>query len=100
MISGSKSGYRDSNPDNLAIFNANICTKGEGKVWHGDIDVTKSKEALVEIAREAGEPIYVLYEMDARFENEEAPILGRAAVVFQPDGSIELNDRIKEYYTL
>ena len=100
MISGSKSGYRNSYPDNLAIFNANLCTKGGGKIWYGDVDVTKSKDALVEIAKKSGEAIYVLYEMDARFESEDAPILDRAAVVFHPDGSHTLAERLKEFYQL
>jgi hypothetical protein len=100
MISGSKSGYHKMYPNNLAIFNSNICTKSEGKVWFGDIDLTESKFELSLIAAEIGEPIYVLYEMDARFENEANPVLSRAAAVFLPDGSIDLQERLKEYYTL
>ena len=97
MISGSKSGYRDRYPKNLAVFNSNICTK-EGKVWWGDIDITLSKDALSEIATETGETIYVLYEMDGRFENEVKPILSRAVATFLPDGTYSIRQDLFERY--
>jgi hypothetical protein len=100
MISASKSGYRERHPNNLAVFNSNICTKSEGKVWYGDIDLTESKDKLLEVAAEAGEDIYVLYEMDARFENEGAPIFNRAVAVFSPDGSVKLADNLADRFTL
>lgn len=98
MISGSKSGYRDANPDNLAIFNANICVDGK-KIWYGDLDVTKSAEDLKEIAIKSGETIQILYEMDARFEYEENPQIGKAAVTVKPDGTITLNERLRDLYS-
>jgi len=73
MISGSKSGYKERNPDNFVLFNANIVTKSRGKVWYGDLDLTMDTPQLMNIARELKEPLYVLYEMDARFENEDQP---------------------------
>ena len=91
MISASKSGYIERHPGNLAIFNSNVCTE-EGKIWWGDIDVTKSKENLSGLAKEMGKTIYVLFEMDGRFENEEAPKIGRAPVKFLPDGSYILTE--------
>jgi len=96
MISGSKSGYRDRHPDNFAIFNSNICTES-GKVWFGDIDLTLQKEALCELAKAHNETIYVLYEMDARFENEETPLLGKAPIKFLPDGTFKVADRLVQY---
>jgi len=72
MISGSKSGYRDRYPDNLVIFNANIATKKRGKVWYGDLDVTLDYEKLEAVAEILKEDLYILYEMDGRFENENA----------------------------
>lgn len=92
MISGSKSGYLDKYPNNLAIFNANVCTLG-GKQWFGDLDLTKSKESLVELARETGEEVFVLREMDARFENEDSPKLDYAVVIFKPDGSWKIGKK-------
>lgn len=70
MISWSKSDYRINNPKNVCVFNANIITK-EGKVWHGDLDITKDGEKLKEIAEQEGVIIYVLREMDCRFGNED-----------------------------
>lgn len=71
MISGSKSRYREMYPENEVYFNANIFVLGEGKIWHGDLDVTRDKEVLQEIAREIGKDLFILREMDGRFENEK-----------------------------
>ena len=83
IISGSKSGYRKSRPENLTVFNANLCID-EGKVWYGDIDVTRLKSLLQEIADLTGKKLYVLFESDGRFEHEEDPRLKQATVVFCP----------------
>lgn len=72
MISGSKSGYREKNPENVVYFNANIFILGEGKIWWGDLDLTKDTPILEDISREMGKKLYVLSEMDGRFENENA----------------------------
>lgn len=72
MISGSKSGYVDMYPDHKVIFNANIITKNRGKIWHGDLDITMDMESLENISKELEEDLYILREMDARFENEDA----------------------------
>jgi hypothetical protein len=74
MISGSKSLYRQRYPDNEVYFNANIVIESAGKIWYGDIDLTLDTPKLKEVANILGEPLYVLYEMDARFENENKPI--------------------------
>lgn len=70
MISYSKSTYRQRNPENEVYFNANIFVLGEGKVWFGDLDVTKDRETLQSIATEIGKDLYILRELDGRFENE------------------------------
>lgn len=70
LISGSKSFYREKNPDNEVYFNANIFVLGEGKIWYGDIDVTLERESLEEIAREIGKDLFILRESDGRFQNE------------------------------
>jgi hypothetical protein len=70
MVSFSKSSYREKYPDNEVYFNANIFVLGEGKIWYGDVDVTKDMTSLQNIAREIGKDLYVLSEMDGRFENE------------------------------
>ena len=70
MLSGSKSGYMNANPDHEVYFNANVFTR-EGKLWWGDLDITIDAEKLQNIAEAMGEKLYVLREMDGRFENEE-----------------------------
>ncbi len=74
MISGSKSSYYDEHSDNLIVFNANIIIETRGKVWHGDLDVTVDYENLEKIAETLEEPLYILREHDARFENEDAGV--------------------------
>ena len=86
MISWSKSGYLESNPENLVCFNANIFTLDEGKIWHGDIDITKEQEKLEQVSAQLGKPLYILREMDGRFGNEELPqkqIIERAIAVIK-----------------
>lgn len=97
MISYSKSEYRDRNPKNLVVFNANVCTKEDGKLWYGDLDITVDQEKLSELAQSLGNDLYVLYEMDGRFENEDSPRLEEPVVVFKPDGSWKLGNRLTEY---
>lgn len=70
LISGSKSFYREKNPDNEVYFNANIFVLGEGKIWYGDIDVTLERGSLEEVAREIGKDLFILRESDGRFQNE------------------------------
>ena len=86
MISWSKSGYLESNPENLVCFNANIFTLDEGKIWHGDIDITKEQEKLEHVSAQLGKPLYILREMDGRFGNEELSqkqIIERAIAVIK-----------------
>jgi hypothetical protein len=87
MISGSKSGYRDRFPENEVYFNANIFLLGEGKVWYGDLDITKDREELQKIAKTLGKTIFVLREMDGRFENEtlkDSEIISKAVCKIEP----------------
>jgi hypothetical protein len=98
MISGSKSGYGERNPKNLAVFNSNVCV-GPKKIWWGDLDLTLSKDKLLELSKELNDVVYVLYEMDGRFENEDAPLIDSYVVKFSPDGTYEINERYKEYIT-
>jgi len=72
IVSGSKSFYYNKYPDNLIVFNGNIVTKKRGKIWYGDLDITFEFDQLKSIADELGEDLYILREMDARFENEDA----------------------------
>lgn len=89
MIASSKSGYRSRHPNDLVIFNANICI-GPLKVWFGDINITESKDKLIELAELESEPLYVLSEMDGRFGNEDTPRIENAVVTFFNDGTYKL----------
>jgi len=71
MLSYSKSQYREDNPHSVCYFNANIVTARDGKIWFGDLDLTKDGPMLKTIAKEVGQTIYILREMDCRFENED-----------------------------
>lgn len=73
LISWSKSGYKERHPDNKVIFNANIFTEKYGKVWYGDIDFTIDKQILQKVANKLKMNLYILYEYDGRFENENIP---------------------------
>lgn len=86
MISSSKTAPKG----HVCVFNANICTKSNGKIWFGDIDLTDDHKDLAAMAVEQGEPIYVLREMDARFMNEAAPKFENAVAIISPDGAVEL----------
>jgi len=78
MVSYSKSTYEKQYPTHLTIFNSNIVTMEYGKIWFGDIDLTLDYKKLKEIAEELHVRLYVLYEMDGRFEYEECPKIERA----------------------
>lgn len=87
MISGSKSTYYQENPNNLIVFNANIVIETRGKIWHGDLDVTVDFQNLKKVAETLEEPLYVLREMDARFEHENSgfKFWKSRAVIIIPD---------------
>jgi hypothetical protein len=90
MISYSKSKYREDNPENLAIFNANLVLLDDKqtyhKVWHGDIDITKQKESLKELASKSNCTVIILREMDGRFEHEGNPLVEKFVYKVTPDG--------------
>jgi len=71
LICGSKSFYDQKYPDNIVYFNANVCTKEDGKIWYGDLDITRDYKLLEELDKRLGKEIFVLSEMMCRFENEE-----------------------------
>ena len=78
LIAGSKSTYRKTYPKNLVVFNSNVVVEGLGKVWHGDLDLTRDEALLVRLAELTDREVYVLPEMAARFENESSPKLSQA----------------------
>ena len=70
MVSGSKRARKGQQ----CVWNANIVIKSQGKVWFGDLNITKEGDTLKVIAADIGEPIYVLREMDCRFETQSDPV--------------------------
>ena len=90
---GSKSIYSYDNPKNIVVFNANICTKEYGKIWYGDLDITLSYQKLQELSKLIKTTIYILYENDARFENEINPQFDNAIISFSESGKIEIFNR-------
>lgn len=87
MVSGSKL----SPPGEICVLNANVCTQGRGKIWYGDLNLTKDVEELKALAVREEEAVYVLREMDGRFDNERSPKLERAVAVYQPDGTFTID---------
>jgi hypothetical protein len=85
ILSWSKSSYKEENPANLVVFNSNVFTK-KSKIWYGDLDISLSKETLLMLANSIDEDIYILREMDGRFENENSPALEKFVAKFTPGG--------------
>jgi hypothetical protein len=78
LIAGSKTLYSKTFPKNFVVFNANIVVEGLGKVWHGDLDITRDEALLVRLAELTDREVFVLYEMDGRFEHEVRPKVDKA----------------------
>jgi hypothetical protein len=74
FIPGRTISYNKTAPKgHQCVWNANICTKSRGKIWFGDLDLTDDDIGLCNLARHAGEHIYILREHDARFDTENSP---------------------------
>ena len=58
----------------VCVWNGNLITKSSGKIWFGDLNITKEGNILKEISKEIGETLYVLRESDCRFDTEKDPI--------------------------
>ena len=101
MISGSKSGYSNRNPKNLAVFNSNLIVMESTptKIWYGDIDLTLSLDKLKELAEAIGQEIRVLREMDARFEYDTKPRVEAYVVRVESNGNYELGQIESKYYS-
>ena len=101
MISASKGRYRKEKIRNLVIFNANIVDSMGIKIWHGDIDITEDRHQLWGASDELKERLFILYEMDARFENEAEPKTSEYAYyVDAPQGTHNVGRGLLEYYEL
>jgi hypothetical protein len=83
MIASTKAGYDHAHPGHVAIFNANVCVAGQ-KVWYGDLDLTREELRLRELAARVGAAVHVLFERDARFRQEEQPLMEEAVYWIDP----------------
>lgn len=61
-------------PEHQVIWNANVVSENQGKVWYGDLSLVKDIDKLQAIANDMGDSLYVLKEADCRFEKENASI--------------------------
>jgi hypothetical protein len=68
------SGGKHAPMGQRCVWNANAIIRSQGKIWYGDINLTKEGKKLKKISNIIGEPIYILREMDARFGSELNPI--------------------------
>jgi hypothetical protein len=84
MLSGSKRAPKSKLGTHFVVWNSNIVVEGYGKVWYGDFDITEAEETLKALARDFGRKVYVLREMDGRFEYEGSPKTEKA--VYLTDG--------------
>jgi len=114
LLSGSKSGYRKSNPTNIVVFNANIffvhekvekrffglfkkTTYAAEKIWWGDFDLTKNWRSIKNLAQATGKTVVLLYEMDGSFENDENPLWEKFIYKVDGNGKETLGEYIKPY---
>ena len=74
MISGHKWDYTEEHKDDLIIFNANVLMPNYGKVWYGDLNLTEDYKILKKISESLNTTLYILWEMDGRFGEENKPI--------------------------
>ncbi len=91
MLSGSKTAYSNNHQNHLVIFNGNLFIQVENKyqkIWFGDVDVTRDIKTLIKLAKQLETAVYLLREMDGRFENENNPKIGKAVVKVYPDGTV------------
>jgi hypothetical protein len=96
MMSGSKSGYQKAHKANVVVFNGNLCTKEFGKIWYGDMDLTLDLDKIKELSTELKVEIFVLREMDARFDNENTPDFSKFVVAVNQE-EVTIGQSLKSY---
>ena len=74
MIAGHKWDYESNHKDDLIIFNANVLMPNYGKVWYGDLNLTEDYKTLKKISDSLNTILYILWEMDGRFGEENKSI--------------------------
>lgn len=72
------------------VYNSNVCTKKFGKIWFGDINL-KDKNTLEQLkilSMLLKETVYILKEMDARFDTEKNPNFDNAILALDEMGEM------------
>lgn len=75
------------------IFNANVYNSRAEKIWYGDLEIERDREALIELSHKVG-PLYILWEMDGRFL-DQMPTVGYVksrAIVTVESGNIRYSE--------
>lgn len=80
------------------IFNANIYNSKADKIWYGDLEIEKDREALIELSNREGS-LYILWEMDGRFLQELPTIayLRYKAIVTVENRAITYSPEFQKY---
>jgi hypothetical protein len=68
------SAYKTTPKGCVCVWNANVVSPSKGKIWYGDLNLTRDGDKLRGVAKSLGETLYVLREMACRFESENDPI--------------------------
>jgi hypothetical protein len=71
VLSPCSEDYCEQFPDHFVVPKANIILPPLGKVWQGDLDLTRDGAALTEMAWEFRTNLWILHEDRARFGNEK-----------------------------
>ncbi len=75
------------------IFNANVYNSKAEKIWYGDLEIEKDREALIELSNNVG-PVYILWEIDGRFLKQKPTVayIKSRAIVTVEAGIIAYNE--------
>ena len=97
VLSSNRTRYRKTHPNNLIIFNSNIIIDNQ-KLWTGDIDITISNDDLIDISRIMNKDVYILFGADKRLKNDDTDTDKYCVVMYSPDGTHRLNNRLTKFY--
>ena len=81
IIAASKGNFRQKHPKHAVVWNANLISQKLGKFWYGDINLTTDYKILMDLSKEMNETLYILSEMDARFDTETKYKLDKSIAV-------------------
>jgi hypothetical protein len=78
------------------IFNANIYNAEAVKIWYGDLEIERDKDALTELSNRKG-PLYILWERDGRFLEQKPTVeyVKERAIVTVNDQKITYSEEFR-----